>query len=97
MRMNPYICFAERLEKLLQRLKNVESKINGLFSGGQPLAAQASALYPELNALRRWHPIFSEAAQQGIISRAWQMYRAEHCAICSEPSHILAVKCECVG
>jgi hypothetical protein len=39
----------------------MEEKIGSLNSGNQPLAAQASALYPELDCLKRWHPLFSDA------------------------------------
>ncbi|BDA40417.1 probable WASH complex subunit 1 at N-terminal half [Coccomyxa sp. Obi] len=47
-----------RLDELLEQLHRIEAKISSLSNCSQPLAAQASALYPELDALRSWHPLF---------------------------------------
>ncbi|KAK9916586.1 hypothetical protein WJX75_004592 [Coccomyxa subellipsoidea] len=54
-----------RLEELLERLERIELKIGTLSKSNHPLAAQASALYPEIDALRDWHPLFPSKGSLG--------------------------------
>ncbi|CAL5225170.1 g7951 [Coccomyxa viridis] len=48
----------ERLEELLQQIKRIEGKIETLGSSTHPLAVKATALYPQLDELRSWLPLF---------------------------------------
>ncbi|CAL8467295.1 g6832 [Coccomyxa elongata] len=54
-----------RLDELLEQLQRIEAMISSLSNCSQPLAAQASALYPELDALRAWHPLYPSRASLG--------------------------------
>ena len=56
---------AERLTELLEQIERIESKIETLGTSTHPLAAEASALFPQIDELRSWLPLFPGKHPEG--------------------------------
>lgn len=69
---------AERLEELLEQIKRIEGKIETLGSSTHPLAVEATALYPQIDELRSWLPLFPGKHPKGDHACPCRMWRRKH-------------------
>jgi len=57
----------ERLNELLEQIERITEKIQTLGSSTHPLAVEATALYPEIDELRSWLPLFPGKHPKGRL------------------------------
>ena len=71
------ICDAGRLNELVEQIESIEGKIHTLGSSTHPLAVEANALFPEIDELRSWLPLFRGRHPKGaqpVLSTCSRQY-----------------------
>lgn len=55
----------------MEQIERIERKVETLGSSTHPLAVEATALYPQLDELRSWLPLFPGQHPKGSVNPAF--------------------------